>query len=88
MTHRKDPSDRLDYVWDFSAFTTDGDTITSHTITADPGITANNSTHTDTHVTVWVSGGTAGQTYAVTCNVATAAGRIIERTEEFHVRDL
>ena len=75
----KDPDAILDYEWDWSAWL-GTDTIASHTVTASAGLTVDSTEATDTAVTVWLSGGTVGQTYSVTCHVVTAAGREDDRT--------
>ena len=79
----KDPDARLDYRWDWSAWLTDGDTITSHTLTSE-GVTVESSSHDDTSVTAWVSGGT--QAGSVTCRITTEAGRIDDRTMTFQIQ--
>ena len=76
----KDPSAVLDYVFDWTEWLATGETITDHTITADTGITVDSSTELDGKVTVWLSGGTAGQNYKVACLITTSAGRTDERT--------
>ena len=76
----KDPSAVLDYVFDWTEWLATGETITDHTITADTGITVDSSTELDGKVTVWLSGGTAGQNYKVACKITTSAGRTDERT--------
>ena len=87
----KDPDAVLDYKWDWKASTNgtgssdwlaSGETISSHTIDADTGITVDSSSLTDTNtsVTVWLSGGTAGTTYAVRCEIVTSSSRTDERT--------
>ena len=76
----KDPSAVLDYVFDWTEWLATGETITDHTITADTGITVDSSTESDGKVTVWLSGGTAGQNYKVACKITTSAGRTDERT--------
>lgn len=50
------------------------------TITADTGITVDSSAESDGKVTVWLSGGTAGENYKVACLITTSAGRTDERT--------
>ena len=75
----KDPNAVLDYEWDWSAWL-GTDTIASHTVTAATGLTVDSSTATSTAVTAWLSGGSVGQSYAVTCHVVTAAGREDDRT--------
>lgn len=93
-TYLKDPDETLDYKFDFAPSTngtgdTDwlgsGETISSRTITSDsPGLTIgiNHLTDSSTSVTVWVSGGTAGNTYKLSCKITTnnSPARICERT--------
>jgi len=74
MSYIKDPDSVLDYAIDWSAWL-DTDTITDSDWTATDGITVDSNTFTDTVSTVWLSGGTAGDTYTVTCHITTAAGR-------------
>jgi len=94
----KDPDAVLDYKFDWKALTNgsgtsdwlqSGETIASHTIDADTGITVNSSAQTDTNtsVTAWLSGGTAGVDYAVRCEIVTSAARTDERTMTIQVRE-
>ena len=83
----KDPSAVLDYVFDWTEWLATGETITDHTITADTGITVDSSTEDTGKVTVWLSGGTAGQNYKVACKITTSAGRTDERTIWIKVTD-
>ena len=94
----KDPDAVLDYVFDWKASTNGtgdsdwlaaGETISSHTIDADTGITVDSSAQTDinTSVTVWLSGGTAGTAYAVRCEIVTSASRTDERTMRILVEE-
>ena len=87
----KDPDAVLDYKFDWkdstngtgdSDWLASGETIASHTIDEDTGITVDSSAQTDTNtsVTVWLSGGTAGVSYAVRCEIVTSASRTDERT--------
>ena len=75
----KDPDAVLDYEWDWAAWL-GTDTIASHTVTASAGLTVDSTEATDTAVTAWLSGGSVGMSYAVTCHVVTAAGREDDRT--------
>jgi len=93
----KDPSDVLEYVFDFAPSTNGrGDTnfldltsspqetISSHTITVDspgPTVEASSITESNTSVTVKLSGGTGGTKYTVTCQVVTSAGQTKEVSE-------
>ena len=96
--YTKDPDAVLDYVFDLAALTNgtglsdwlaSGETILSHVIDEDTGITVDSSgiTHTNTAVTVWLSGGTAGLDYEVRCEWTTSAGRKDERTITIKVRE-
>lgn len=87
----KDPDAVLDYKFDWANTTNGGtkadwleagETISSHVVTADTGITVDSDSITDTNtsVTVWLSGGTAGTRYNVACSVTTSASRTDERT--------
>ena len=95
---KKDPDAVLDYVFDWAALTNgttggtsdwlaSGETISTKTITAETGITVDSSSITDTNtsVTVWLSGGSAGNIYYVSCKIVTSAGRTDERTINIEV---
>lgn len=93
-TKTKDEDAVLDYRWEWAAngWLTDGDTITdaAFTVYAADGSTipdadttpaeVDSSSFTDTDATAWISGGTAGTTYLITCHIITDAGREDDRT--------
>ena len=84
----KDPQAELDYKFDWSNWLTDGDTIQDASVTATAGLTvAPNPTVSTTAVTCWLSGGTAGLDYTVTCHIETAGGRVDERSIKVQVRE-
>ena len=94
----KDPDAVLDYKFDFKASTNgsgssdwlaSSETISSHTIDADTGITVDSSALSDTNtsVTAWLSGGTAGTAYDVRCEIVTDASRTDERTITIRVEE-
>lgn len=95
----KDPEAVLDYKFDWRALTNgsgksdwlaSGETITAgYTITAATGITIDSDSRTDTNtsVTVWLSGGTAGETYTLECKIVTSASRTDERTMTIVVQE-
>lgn len=84
----KDPNEVLDYMFDWSTWL-DGDTISSATaISAPTGITKNSQSNTTTTVTIWLSGGTAGNAYDFTSEIVTAAGRTAQRTITVVVKNL
>lgn len=51
------------------------DTISSSSWTVQDGLTADSDTNDDTTTTLWLSGGTHGQTYICENTVETAGGR-------------
>ena len=71
----KDPDAELDYKLDWSKWLASGDTINASTWSAATGITQISSAYDTTSTTVWLSGGTAGEEYEVTCEIETAGGR-------------
>lgn len=97
----KDPDAVLDYTFDWAADTngssdpdaTDwlasGETISSAVVTVESGITKDSDSITDTNtsVTVWLSGGTAGTRYDVACKITTSASRTDERTRIIYVKE-
>ena len=85
-TFIKDPQAVLDYQWDWSDWLDSGDEISSYVITPDSGITVDSDSKTTEEVTVWLSGGTAGEFYEVACKITTAQSRIDERTICIRVR--
>ena len=85
----KDPDAVLDYKIDWLAWLAFGETISSKTVTATTGLTVDSSTITDssTSVTIWLSGGTAGASYTVTCQIVTSASRTDERSITIQCRE-
>lgn len=61
------------------------DTITSSTWTVPSGITQNSATATETVVTIWLSGGTAGQSYEIRNVIVTDDGRTYERSASIFI---
>ena len=83
----KDPDAVLDYQWDWSAWLSDDDSITSYTVTVDDGLTLDTDTNTSTAVTAWFSGGTIGERYDATAHIITADGREDDRTMRITVTE-
>lgn len=82
----KDPDAVLDYQWKWIDWLPAGDAIASATVIAEDGLTVDGSTSTADTVTAWLSGGTAGLNYRVTCRIETDGGRIDDRTATIKVR--
>lgn len=75
----KDPAEKLDYTFDWTAWL-GTDTIQTYTVTVPTGITKISDSVNAGKVVVWLSGGTVGTMYNIVCHVITAAGREGERT--------
>ena len=81
-----DPQAELDYTVDWSKWL-GADTIATSTWTVESGLTTESTSNTTTSATIWISGGSAGQSYAVTNRIVTAGGRTDERTIYLKVRN-
>lgn len=75
----KDVDAVLDYTIDWSTWL-GSDTISSSSWSVETGITEDSDTNDTDSATVWLSGGAAGTTYAVTNSIVTAAAREEDRT--------
>lgn len=82
----KDPEATLDYSVDWTKWLA-GDTIQTSEWTVPAGLTQVSSSNTNSKATVWLSGGTAGQSYTVTNHITTAGGRTDERSITIRVQD-
>jgi hypothetical protein len=77
----KDPDAILDYTIDWTDWLTGSELIASDTwAVSSTGITASSTSKTTTAGTIWLSGGTAGQTYTVTNHIVTDSSRAEDRT--------
>lgn len=83
----KDPDAELDYQFNWSDWLGVGETISSASFTADAGLTVDSTGHDDTVATIWVSGGTAGNVYRVTCHIVTSATRADDRSINIRVME-
>ncbi|WP_043602253.1 phage fiber-tail adaptor protein [Nocardia otitidiscaviarum] len=92
----KDPGAALDYKFDWGsdthrglAWLQPGETIAARTVTADAGIVKEWDEITDAgkSVTVFLSGGTAGTQYTVTCSITTNLSRTDVRRMTIDVRE-
>ena len=77
--HIKTPSEVLDYGFDWSR-ELETDTISSSVWNVDSGLNVVSQGHDATTTSVFIGGGTAGATYAVTNTITTAGGRTESRT--------
>jgi hypothetical protein len=86
MTFSKDPDAILDYAVDWSRWLA-GDTIAASAWVVPTGLTKVSETNTATKATVWLSSGSAGQSYTVTNRITTAAGRTEDRSFTIRVEE-
>lgn len=83
----KDPDEVKDYGIDWSALL-DTDTISTSTWTLPSGITKDSDSHTTTATTIWLSGGTAGESYSILNRVVTVGLRTYDRTVKLKMKNL
>ena len=78
--YTKDPDSVLDYAFDWNTWLGASETISSHVVTADSGLTKDSDSESGGIVTAWLSGGTAGTSYNVACKIVTSDSRTEERS--------
>lgn len=82
----KDPADSLRHSINAAAqFLKPGETISSYTVTAPPGLTIANPAEADGIISWTVAGGAAGATYDVVIRITTSLPRTVERTIRYLV---
>ena len=87
-TWDKDPQAVLDWAFDWSNWLATSEQISgTPTITVESGLTKDSQSNTTNKVTVWLSGGTLGEVYRVSCRITTNQGRTDERTIGIRVTD-
>ena len=88
MMDPKDPESVLLYTFDWTEWLDTGDTLSTHTITAQTGITVDSDAiAANTKVNITLSGGTANKDYIVECLITTANGLTDERSMRIPVRE-
>lgn len=85
----KDPDAVLDFAfnWRRDGWLEEMETIHSYTITVQSGITEDSALEAGGTVQVWLSGGTAGESYLVSCRITTSLGRIDERSVQIQCQE-
>lgn len=88
----KDPDAILDYAFDWNnedkgQWLQTGETISSHTVTVETGLTKDSDSETGGIVTVWLSGGALGESYLVGCKIITNLGRTDERSAKIIINE-
>ncbi|MCJ9428688.1 hypothetical protein [Kordiimonas marina] len=87
--YAKDPSSDVDYSIDWSAWLTDGETVTSAAWSVAPATGLQIGTAIDGGALqgTYVSGGVAGDRYRLTCRGTTSAGRTADRSLTIRVME-
>jgi hypothetical protein len=86
MTFTKDPNAVLDYTVDWTRWLA-GDQIATSQWLVPTGVTKMADSKTTSSATVWLSGGTAGQSYTVTNRITTTGGRTEDRSFTIRVEE-
>ncbi|MGW2206766.1 phage fiber-tail adaptor protein [Streptomyces sp. NPDC001774] len=87
MMFVKDPSDVLDYEWDWSQWLGEGEEITDSVVSAADGVSLDSFSHTATSVRAWLSDGDAGSTYKIVCQITTSQARVKQRTLQLRIEE-
>lgn len=83
----KDPDDIDDFAWNWAARLATGETISDHDLPAVAGITIVTSSISGSSVVARLSGGTAGESYSLTCEITTSTGRVLQQTGKINVAE-
>jgi len=84
----KDPDDVLDYSVDWSApLALDADAISSSSWIVPSGLTRLSDTWNQTATVIWLSGGTAGESYLLTNRIVTTGGRTRDQSVQLPVNN-
>jgi hypothetical protein len=84
---QKDPAAVKDYGFDWSAWMSSGDVVSSSVFSAGTCVVTSSSISSYTTV-CFIGSGTAGEIYKVTNRISTAQGRIDERSFDLNVINL
>lgn len=87
MLYSKDPDAVLDYEVSWASWLATGETISTSTFAVPVGITKDSESNTTTAATVWLSGGTVGQSYTITNHIVTSQGREDDRSMQIQIRE-
>ncbi len=82
----KDPNSTVDFPFNWKA-ELNGDTIFTSTFLLPDGLTQVSTSNTTTTATIFVSGGSEGNTYRITNRIVTIGGRTYDKTAYVVVRE-
>lgn len=90
----KDPDEVLDYKVDWIGTASDpgplygiSDEISDSLWVIPANISKESDTFDDTSTTIWLSGGTAGETYVLLNRITTAGGRVFDQSVKLPMKD-
>lgn len=90
----KDPDEVLDYKLDWLGTSADpgplfglSDAIANSLWVLPAGISKESDTFDDGSVTIWLSGGTVGETYLILNRITTDDGRVFDQTVKIKMKD-
>lgn len=87
QTFRKDPHANLDYGFDWEDYLESGETLNASVWTVPSGLIEGSKQLGSISTKIWISGGTAGETYTVANKITTTDGRIDERSFDIVVEN-
>lgn len=84
----KDPDEVLDYVVDYSSRMIPGDTIAAilEVSVVEGSVQIDSHSFTDNRLTVWLSGGTEGESCPILFRVTTQGGRLLDQTVTLKIK--
>jgi hypothetical protein len=85
-TFSKQPGEDLDYDFDYADFLQAGETLVSAVVTVSDGINNLANVVSASAVKVWLTGGTSGQIYKITCLATTSTSPPRKKEQEFRLR--
>lgn len=85
----KDPDAVLDFVFDWSDWLEEGESIDSYDLSVSPSgsLAVDSDSESSGVITVWLSGGTARNRYLLSCKITTDCTRIDERSMDIVCRN-
>lgn len=87
VVYYQDPDALMDYTIDWGSRWLGTDTIATSEWIVPDGINMNTTSNTPTKATIWLSGGTLGESYDVTNRVTTDGGRIQDQTLRIVIKE-
>lgn len=83
----KDPDDDLPFRFEWDQHFPTGDVIVNAVWTVPSGLTSHGPAVDGTNTLIWLSGGTAGQSYVFTCQATSNAGWVSSQSGRVRISD-